>query len=248
MSGHSKWAGIKHKKAKNDAERGKVFTKLIRELTVAARESGPDPSGNFRLRLAMDKARDNNMPTDTIEKAIKRGAGTAEGTHYEEVSYEGYGPAGVAVMVEVLTDNRNRAAGEIRSLFSRSGGSMAGEGAVSWLFQRRGQVVADVGAKDRDAVELVAIDAGAEDIAEHDGRLVIVTPPDRLAAVRDAIAAAGARVSEAELSLVPINEVRVSAADAPRVLKLLEQLEEHDDVQQVYANADLPDEVLAAIG
>ncbi len=246
MSGHSKWATTKHRKAAVDKARAKVFAKLIRQLEVAAREGGGDLSANATLRTMFDKARAASVPTDTIERAIKRGTGDLEGVRYEPVVYEGYAPGGVAVIVEVLTDNRNRTGAEVRSLFSRGGGSTAEPGAVSWQFARKGRIELERSLEEEKIME-VALEAGAEDLADEDERWVLTTAPSDLAAVRDALAAAGMDPEVAELTMVPSTSVPLSdEGEARKVLRLLEALDDLDDVQSVWSNFDIPDEVLAA--
>jgi YebC/PmpR family DNA-binding regulatory protein len=247
MSGHSKWATIKHKKGAADKARGKLFAKLIRQVEVAAREGGGDPDSNPTLRTMFQKARDASVPTDTIDRAIKRGTGELEGVTYEQVSYEGYAPGGVAVYVECLTDNRNRTGAEVRSLFTKNGGSMAEPGAVSWQFERKGQVLVDRGT-DEDELMLLALDAGADDIIDDGEAWRITTPPTDLHAVRTALDAAGVEVESSELTMVPTTTTPLDTSDvAKRVLRLIDGLDDHDDVQGVYANFDIPDEILASI-
>jgi YebC/PmpR family DNA-binding regulatory protein len=247
MSGHSKWATIKHQKGAKDKARGKLFAKLIRQVEVAAREGGGDPDMNPTLRTMFQKARDASVPMDTIERAIKRGTGELEGVTYEQITYEGYAPGGVAVLVEVLTDNRNRTGADIRSLFSRNGGNIAEPGAVAWQFHRKGQILVDRKV-DEDELMLVALDAGAEDIAD-DGELWRVTcAPTDLHKVRTAIEAAGMAVDSADLSMVPQATIALDDAESARkVLRLIDALDEHDDVQNVHANFDIPDEILATV-
>lgn len=244
MSGHSKWAQIKHQKGANDAKRGQLFTKLARELTIAAREGGPDPDGNVRLRLAVQKAKDNNLPAENIERAIKRASGGPEGAVLEEVVYEGYGPGGTAVMVEVATDNRNRAAADVRSAFKAAGGSMGEAGCVSWLFDARGVVEVELNGHDPDEVTLGAIDAGAEDVSTHDESLEVYTAPASLDNVRRALEGMNLKVLNAESTMLPKTTVETDDETALRVLKLIDRLEELDDVQKVYSNIDIPDSVL----
>jgi YebC/PmpR family DNA-binding regulatory protein len=247
MSGHSKWATTKHRKAAVDQKRAKVFAKLIRQLEVAAREGGGDLDANPTLRTMFDKARSASVPIDTIERAIKRGTGDLEGVRYEPVAYEGYAPGGVAIIVECLTDNRNRTGAEVRNVFSRNGGSMAEPGAVSWQFARKG-VIELARTLDEDAITEVAIEAGAEDLADDGDRWVVTSAPTDLAAVRDALAAAGMAPESAELAMVATNTVPVTEeGEARRVLRLLEALDDEDDVQNVWSNFDIPDEVLAAV-
>ena len=247
MSGHSKWATIKHQKGAKDKARGKLFAKLIRQVEVAAREGGGDPDMNPTLRTMYQKARDASVPTDTIERAIKRGTGELEGVTYEQITYEGYGPGGVAVLVEVLTDNRNRTGADVRSLFSRNGGNIAEPGAVAWQFERKGQVLVDRKV-DEDELMLVALDAGADDIAD-DGELWRVTcAPTDLHKVRTAIEAAGMTVDSADLTMVPQATIALEDAEGARkVLRLIDALDEHDDVQNVHANFDIPDSILESV-
>ncbi|MBI2709990.1 MAG: YebC/PmpR family DNA-binding transcriptional regulator [Actinobacteria bacterium] len=246
MSGHSKWATIKHKKGAADARRGKLFAKLIRQVEVAAREGGGDPDMNPTLRTMFQKARDSSVPMDTIERAIKRGTGELEGVTYETVTYEGYAPGGVAVLVECLTDNRNRTGSDVRSTFTKRGGSMAEPGAVSWQFERKGTVLVDRTAGEDDLM-LAALDAGAEDIVDDGEAWRVVTPPTGLHSVRSTIEAAGFPVLESDLTMVPTTVVPLDADTAKRVLGLVDALEDNDDVQAVHANFDIPDEVLAAV-
>ena len=246
MAGHSKWAGIKHKKAVVDAQRGKLFSKVIRELTAAARLGGGSPDANPRLRLAIQKAREGNLPKDTIEKAIKRGTGDLPGVHYEEMVMEGYGPAGVAILVEALTDNKNRTSAELRSIFTRLGGNLAGAGSVSWLFQKKGLLTVNARGVNEEALMEVALEAGAEDLKTEEGRITVTTPPQAFEAVKQALHAAGYAVDSAEMTMVPSSTVRVEdSAQAKVLLALLDALEEHEDTQQVFANFDIPDALLA---
>jgi YebC/PmpR family DNA-binding regulatory protein len=247
MSGHSKWATIKHKKGAADAKRGKLFAKLIRQVEVAAREGGGDLDANATLRTMFQKARDSSVPLDTIERAIKRGTGELEGVTYEQVSYEGYAPHGVAVLVDVLTDNRNRTGAEIRSLFTRAGGSLAEPGAVAWQFERKGVVLVPA-TVDEDELMMVALDAGAEDIvAEGDSWRVTTEPTDTMA-VRGAIEEAGIEVSSADLTYLPQNVVELAeTSEAKSVMAVMDALDDHDDVQGVYANFDVPDDVMAEL-
>ncbi len=246
MSGHSKWATTKHRKAAVDKVRAKVFAKLIRQLEVAAREGGGDPNTNATLRTMFEKARAASVPMDTIERAIKRGTGELEGVHYEEISYEGYAPGGVAIIVECLTDNRNRTGAEIRNVFTRNGGSMAEPGAVGWQFARKGVIVLP---RSLDEVRImeVAVEAGAEDLTEEGDGWVVTCAPHDLAAVRDALDAAGMAPESSEMAMVPSTTVPVNEeGEVRRVLRLLEALDDDDDVQNVWSNFDTPDEVLAA--
>jgi YebC/PmpR family DNA-binding regulatory protein len=246
MSGHSKWATTKHRKAAVDQARAKSFAKLIRQLEVAAREGGSDMTSNANLRSMFDKARSASVPMDTIERAIKRGSGELEGVRYEQVSYEGYAPGGVAIMVETLTDNRNRTGSEVRNIFSRSGGSMAEPGAVSWQFERKALIELPR-SLDEDKVMEVAMEAGAEDLTDEGDRWVVTAAPTDLAAVRSGLEAAGMTVESAEPAMVASTTVPVTEEhEARQVLRLLEALDDHDDVQNVWSNFDMPDEVLAA--
>lgn len=244
MSGHSKWAQIKRQKGANDARRGQLFTKLGREITVAARNGGGDPAANFRLRLAIQKARDNNMPLENIERAIKRATGATEGAALEEIVYEGYGPSGAAIMVEALTDNRNRTVSEVRSVFTRVGGSLGETGCVSWLFDPKGIVTIDASGKDADEVALMAIDAGAEDVRTEDNSVEVYTAPGDLEAVRQALERNGLTISSAEITMQPKTTVDLEEKDAIQVLKLMDRLEELDDVQRVHSNVDFSADVL----
>lgn len=247
MSGHSKWATIKHKKGATDAKRAKVFAKLIRQVEVAAREGGPDPDMNPSLRTMYQKARDSSVPLDTIEKAIKRATGGMEGVNYESITYEGYAPGGVALLIEVLTDNRNRSGSDVRSTFSKRGGSMAEPGAVAWQFERKGILTVD-GAADEDELMLAAIDAGAEDIERQGDLWQVTTAPTDLHAVRTAVEEAGFKVESGDLAMVAQNLVSVDdKGAAKKVLDLIDALEDIDDVQDVYGNFDIPDEVLAEL-
>jgi YebC/PmpR family DNA-binding regulatory protein len=246
MSGHSKWATTKHRKAAVDKVRAKVFAKAIRQLEVAAREGGGDINTNATLRTMFEKARASSVPLDTIERAIKRGTGELEGVQYEEVAYEGYAPGGVAIMVECLTDNRNRTGAEIRNVFSRNGGSMAEPGAVGWQFARK-SVITLPRKLEEDAIMEVALDAGAEDLADDGDQWVLTAAPHDLAAVREALEAAGMTPESAELAMVPSTSVPVAEeGEVRKVLRLLEALDDHDDVQNVWSNFDTTDEVLAA--
>ncbi len=247
MSGHSKWAGIKHKKAVVDARRGQAFTRASREITVAAREGGGDPSGNVRLRLAIQKAREINMPADRIQAAIDRGTGAAKGEALEELCFEGYGPAGVAIMVDVVTDNRNRTAPAIRHIFSKHGGNLGEANSVAWMFERKGVIEVAAGERDPEEVGLAAIEAGAEDVQVEGRNVEVTTEPSRLEAVRRALEEQGLTIESAEVTMQPKQTVSVSEDRAPAVLRLLEALEEEDDVQQVYANFDIPADVLERI-
>jgi YebC/PmpR family DNA-binding regulatory protein len=246
MSGHSKWATTKYRKGAQDKARAKLFAKLIRQVEVAAREGGGDMEANATLRTMYQKARDASVPLDTIERAVKRGTGELEGVRYEAVTYEGYAPGGVAVIVETLTDNRNRTGAEIRNLFSRNGGSMAEPGAVSWQFERKG-VLTLPRALDEDTLTEVAVEAGAESLDDDGEQWVLTSAPGDLGQVRDALAEAGMAPASVELSLEPTSSVSVAdEGEAKRILRLLEAIDDHDDVQAVHANYDIPDEVMAA--
>ncbi len=246
MSGHSKWASIKRSKGVTDAKRGQLFTKLTREITVAARD-GADPAGNARLRLAVQRARDANMPIENIERAIKRGSGAGDGTNYQEMWYEGYGPGGVAVLVSVLTDNRNRTAAEIRSTFHKSGGNLGESGSVAWLFDSRGIVTLDAAGRDADDIALVAIDAGAEDVQVDGDTLEIYTVPTDMERVRTALEDSGIPVLSSESALVPKTSMQADEKTVEQTLRLVDKLEELDDVQNVYSNLDVSDEVAASL-
>ena len=246
MSGHSKWATTKYRKGAQDSARAKVFAKIIRQVEVAAREGGSDMTANASLRTMYAKARDASVPIDTIERAIKRGSGELEGVRYESISYEGYAPDGVAVIVECLSDNRNRTGAEIRNVFNKNGGTMAEPGAVSWQFERKG-VIAVPRSFDEERVLEVAMEAGAEDLADEGERWVVTSSPTDLMAVRGALEEAGLEPGTSELSMVPTTTVEVaSESEAKKVLRLIESLDDHDDVQNVYANFDIPDAVIAA--
>ncbi|OLC21156.1 MAG: transcriptional regulator [Chloroflexi bacterium 13_1_40CM_4_65_16] len=247
MSGHSKWAGIKHKKAVVDAKRGQAFTRASRELTIAAREGGGNPDGNFRLRLAMQKAREINMPTDKIQNAIKRGTGELAGERLEEIRYEGYGPAGVAVMVDALTDNRNRTSASIRHRLSKLGGNLGESNSVNWMFERKGVISANAGKADPEEVGLAAIEAGADDVQVEGKSVEITAPPSVFEKVKAAVEALGVTVENAEITMQPKQTVPIGEDKAAAVLRLMESLEEDEDVQQVYANFDIPTDVLERV-
>jgi len=244
VSGHSKWANIKHKKAKADAQKGKIFTKLGRELIVAARTGGGDPNNNFRLKIAIDNAKAANMPNDNIQRAIQKGAGGGEGTNYEELLYEGYGPGGVAVMVNVVTDNRNRTAGEMRHIFSKNGGNLGETGCVNWMFNEKGQLTLpkeDLKLEE-DELMLVALEAGAEDMEQEEESFVLYTDPAEMEAVRQGILDQGIEISEAIVNLIPQNTVEIADVEqAKKLIRLMDLLEEHDDTQGVYANFEFAD-------
>lgn len=247
MAGHSKWAQIKHKKAKVDARRGKIFNKLIREITVAARMGGSDPDFNPRLRLAIDRAKEHNMPWENIEKAIKRGTGEIEGVRYESVVYEGYAPGGVAILVQALTDNKNRTTNEVRHVFSKHGGHMAGAGSVMWQFQEKGVIYVDKEGTDEDTVLDIAIEAGAEDVKVQEDTYEIWTDPKDLFSVEQFFKENGLKVTQSQLTLMPQNTVPLQQREAEKVLKLLDSLEELDDVTAVYSNFEIPEEVLQTL-
>ena len=248
MAGHSKWANIKHRKEAQDKKRSKVWTKLIREITVAAREGGGDANANPRLRLAMDKAIVANMPKDTIERAIKRGAGGMDTEHYEEIRYEGYGPGGVAVMVDCMTDNRNRTASEVRHAFTKHGGNLGTDGSVGYLFTKRGVLSFAPGA-DEDRIMEAALEAGADDVVTYeDGSVDVLTAPDVFEAVRAAMTAAGLAPGDAEVTFHPSTAAPVEGDAAEKLLKMLDVLEDLDDVQNVYSNADIDEAAIAAVG
>ena len=240
MSGHSKWHTIKHKKGALDAKRGKIFTKLIKEITVAARTGGSgDVNANARLRKAVSDAKGQNMPNDTIDRAIKRGTGELEGTQYDEITYEGYGVGGVAVMVETMTDNRNRTVAEIRHLFSKNGGNLGEAGSVAWMFDKKGYFVVDKKAKGEEELFEIAIEAGADDMRDDGEVFEIYTSPDTFEAVQDALKAKGVETQVAEVTMIPQNHIKLEGADAKSMMKLYDALDDHDDVQKVYANFDI---------
>jgi YebC/PmpR family DNA-binding regulatory protein len=247
MAGHSKWANIQHRKNAQDAKRGKLFTRLIREITVAARMGGGDPGANARLRLAMDKALVANMPRDTIDRAIKRGAGALDGVEYEEIRYEGYGPGGVAVMVDAMTDNRNRTVAEVRHAFTKCGGNLGTSGSVAFQFTERGVLSYPAGSNE-DRIMEVAIDAGAEDVASNDdGSVDVITDPVAFQTVKAAMTAAGLTPEEAEVTQRAASHITLGFEDAQKMVKLLDLLEDLDDTQNVYSNADIPDAILAKL-
>ena len=246
MSGHSKWSSIKHRKAAVDAKRGKLFAKLIKEITVAARIGGADTQVNSRLRSAVLAAKSKNVPNDTIDKAILRGTGELDGVDYEEILYEGYGPGGVAIIIDVLTDNRNRAIADVRHILTRHGGSMGERGCVSWLFDKRGWMIIEKGSIDEDELFMIALDSGADDLTVQDEHLEIITSLGNFEAVREAVEESGAIILEAELTMLPQSTVKSEGKEAERMLRLMEALEDSDDVQKVYANFDIPDDILEA--
>jgi len=243
MSGHSKWSTIKHKKAATDSKRGKIFTKLIKEITIAARMGGGDPEANPRLRTAINAARSENMPKDNMERAIKKGTGELEGVSYEEVTYEGYGAGGAAVFIESLTDNKNRTVADIRYIFSKAGGNMGESGCVAYMFDKKGYLVVEKSATDEDTLMEAALDAGAEDVREDDDNFEVITEQGDFEAVQAAIEAAGIATIAAEVTMLPQTVTPVAGKEAEQVLRLMETLEDCDDVQKVYTNADLPDDM-----
>jgi YebC/PmpR family DNA-binding regulatory protein len=248
MSGHSKWANIKHKKGAADAKRGKVFTKLIKEITVAARMGGGDVNANPRLRTAILAAKAENMPKDNMERAIKKGTGELEGVNYEESSYEGYGPAGAAVLVESLTDNKNRAVADIRHIFNKYGGNLGENGCVAWMFEKKGYLVVEKSAVDEDTLMETALEAGAEDVREDGDKFEVITAPEDFDAVKETIDAAEIATLSAEVTMLPQNMAELSGKDAEKMIKLMDALDDCDDVQKVYTNADIPDDVVEALG
>jgi len=248
VSGHSKWSTIKRKKGAVDAKRGKIFTRLIKEITVAARMGGGDPDGNPRLRSAIASAKTENMPKDNIERAIKKGTGELEGAVYEEITYEGYGPGGVAILVDCMTDNKNRTVADIRHYFSKSGGNLGESGCVSWMFDRKGTIWVDKETIDEEELMDKALEAGATDVFEEDNVFQVETEPDDFQTVRENLEAGGVQFLEASVAMVPKNTVDITDEKTARqILKLLENLEDHEDVQNVYANFDIPDEIMESI-
>jgi YebC/PmpR family DNA-binding regulatory protein len=247
MSGHSKWSQIKRQKGANDAKRGAVFTKIAREITIAAREGGGDPDANYRLRLVMEKARSVNMPADNIKRAIERASGSNAADQFEEIVYEGYGPGGVAILVEAATDNRNRTAADVRSVFTKNGGQLAGTGAVAWQFEPRGVVEVARDGIDPDEIALTAIDAGADDVDTESDPIAVLTEPGNLESLRTTLEGTGIKVESAEVTMQPKSQIEVDEHVARQNLRLIEALEDHDDVQRVTANFDPPAEVLASL-
>jgi YebC/PmpR family DNA-binding regulatory protein len=248
MSGHSKWATIKRKKGAIDAKRGKVFTKLIKEITVAARLGGGDPSGNPRLRSAIAAAKEENMPKDNIDRAIKKGTGELEGVVYDEITYEGYGPGGVAVLVECMTDNKVRTVADIRHAFSKSGGNMGESGCVAWMFHKKGAMTIDKSSIEEDSLLEIALEAGAEDVAVEENDYQVLTAPEDFAEVQEKLAKKGVHFLSAGINMIPQNTIEITEEKtAQQILALLERLEDHDDVQNVYANFDIPDEIMEKI-
>ncbi len=248
MSGHSKWHSIKHKKGALDAKRGKLFTKFIKEITVAARSGGGDPDGNARLRKAILDAKSGNMPNETIERAIRRGTGEEEGVNYEEITYEGYGPGGAALLIESVTDNRNRTVAEIRHIFSKNGGNLAAAGAVAWMFEKKGYIVVPQAAKTEDELFEIVTDAGAEDLRSDEDNFEIITTPSDFDGVLEAIKKSGVEPQVAEVEMVPKEYKKLEGTEAKQMLKLMEALEDHDDVQKVSANFDISEADMAAAG
>jgi len=247
MAGHSKWANIQHRKGAQDAKRGKLFTKLIREITVAARLGGDDPAANPRLRTAIDKALGSNMPKDTIERAIKRGAGNLEGVSYQEIRYEGYGPGGAAVMVDCMTDNRNRTVAEVRHAFTKCGGNLGTEGSVAYLFTNKG-IISYAAGSDEDTIMEAALEAGADDVVVNDdGSIDVFTTPEDFVAVKEAMVAAGLEPEHAEVTMQAATAAALELEDAKKMVRLLEMLEDLDDVQNVYSNADISEEIMAQL-
>lgn len=247
MSGHSKWSSIKHKKGAADAKRGKIFSKLIKEITVASRLGGGDPDGNPRLRTAISAAKAENMPKDNIERAIKKGTGELEGVSYEEASYEGYGPGGVAVLVDCLTDNRNRAVADVKHLFERNGGTLGEPGCVAWMFEQKGLIVFDMDKVDEEQLLELALEAGAEDVKEEETEFNVITDPSDFESVKKAFDDAGLSYTFSEVTMIPKNTVKVEGKKAQQMVNLMQALEDNDDVSNVYANFDISDEVLEAL-
>jgi YebC/PmpR family DNA-binding regulatory protein len=247
VSGHSKWATIKRKKGAADAKRGQLFSKLARAIIVAAKEGGPDPDSNATLANAIQKARDNSMPKDNIERAIARGAGSGDGEAYESIAYEGYGPGGVAILCMILTDNRNRAASDVRHIFSKHGGALGTPGTVAWQFERKGVILVDADAIDEDTLMEAALDAGAEDIVNDGSQWQVTTGPSEFGPVREALESGGIAYASADLTMIPKSTIAPTEADARRLLKLIDALEDNDDVQEVFANFDISEEILEAV-
>jgi YebC/PmpR family DNA-binding regulatory protein len=246
MSGHSKWHTIKHKKGAADAKRGKIFTRIIKELTVAARAGGGDVDSNPRLRTIVAEAKANNMPRENIERAIRRGTGEEPGVSYEEITYEGYGPGGVALMIQTLTDNKNRTVGEIRHLLGKYNGNLAAENSVAWMFSKRGQVIVEKGKVDEEKLLAAVLDAGADDMNDDDSAWEIVSGPESFEGVRDAVTALGVEPASAEVAMIPQNYVKLVGKEANQMIKLMEALDDHDDVQHVWANFDIEEKEIEA--
>ena len=247
MSGHSKWSTIKHKKGATDAKRGKIFTKIIKEITVAARMGGGDPETNPRLRSALISARSENMPKDTFERAIKKGTGDLEGVDYEEILYEGYGPGGVAVLVECLTDNRNRTIAEVRQVFNKAGGNVGTDGCVAWMFDKKGLIIVNKEDSDEETLMELALDAGAEDIKEETQAFEIICEPADFEAVKETIDAADIKYEMAEITMIPQNMTKVEGKDAEQMINFMDAMDDCDDIQKFYSNADIPDEAFDAM-
>jgi len=248
MSGHSKWANIKHRKAAVDAKRGKIFTKLIRELTVAARHGGPDPESNTRLRSAIAMAKSNNMPNDTIDRAINRGSGKGGIDELHELYYEGYGPGGSAVYLHVMTDNKNRTVSEIRKIFTKHGGSLGESGCVAWMFEKKGRIAFDINSVDEDKIFEIAIEAGAEDVTTQESELIVVTASDDFESVKAEMDRQGLKHLSAEVTMAPKNNIKVEGKEAEQMLRLMEAFDDSDDVQDIFSNFDIPDEIMEAMG
>ena len=244
MSGHSKWSSIKHKKAATDAKRGKIFTKLIKEITVAARMGGGDPDTNPRLRTAILAAKSENMPKDNIDRAIKKGTGELEGVNYEESIYEGYGPGGAAVLVESLTDNKNRTVADVRVIFGKNGGSLGENGCVAWMFEKKGYIAIESKAVDEDVLMETALEAGADDIREDDSNFEVITAPEDFNAVKEAIDSASIPYIVAEITMLPQSTTNLAGKEAEQMVRLMDMLEDNDDIQKVYTNADIPEEIM----
>lgn len=247
MSGHSKWSTIKHKKGAADAKRGKIFTKLIKEITVAARMGGGDPDTNPRLRTAVFAAKAQNMPKDNLERAIKKGTGELEGVDYEEITYEGYGPGGVAVLVECLTDNRNRTIADVRYIFSKAGGNIGTDGCVSWMFDKKGLISVEKSETDEDTLMELALEAGAEDVKDEDDCFEVITAPEDFEAVKEAVDAAEIKTTMAEVTMIPQTQASLEGKEAEQMVKFMMALDDCDDIQKFYTNADIPDEVMDAV-
>ena len=248
MSGHSKWSSIKHKKGAADAKRGKVFTRVIKEITVAARLGGGDPDGNPRLRTAIQSAKAENMPKDNIERAIKKGTGELEGTSYEEVSYEGYGPGGVAMLIDCLTDNKNRTVADIKHIFDRHGGNLGEPGCVAWMFEKKGLLIFDKEKVDEEKLMDIALETGAEDVKEEETEFEVITAPSDFEEVKKAFDIQEMAYTVAEISMIPKNTIKLEGKKAEQMLNIMEAFEDNDDINHVYANFDIPDEVMEALG
>ena len=248
MAGHSKWANIKHRKAKVDAQRGKIFTKIARELMVAVKQGGSDPEGNSALKLIIQKAKEANMPNDNIQRAIQKASGNIEGVNYEEIRYEGYGPGGIAVLMRILTDNRNRTAGEIRHIFSKNGGNLGEAGCVAWIFESKGLIVFEMDSKDEEELMMLLIEAGADDFTIHDNTVEVITDAANFSIVKEKLEAEKIIFNVAGIKMLPQNTVTINdTAIAAQIIKLVDLLEDHDDVQEVYSNYDIADEIMSKI-